>query len=129
MEQNLIHIAQFDKGWWVNMFHRSGCVDDKHVWDWNCVFLLYNYENLCPYLHKYLFTHLFSMCNYYVNRPSYHRFYAFIIYAKTFENQNFNSFHNSMLWNFLNFYNNCFSSSECVSQGSKHPLIYQRKEN
>jgi hypothetical protein len=55
-------------------------------------FLLYNYENLCSCLHKYLLAYLFSMYNYYVTTFSYYGLYTFTNYGKTFKNQFFNSF-------------------------------------
>jgi hypothetical protein len=71
------------------------------VWDQNHVFLLHRYENLCFYLHKYFFTLLFFICNYYATPFFYHRFHIIINYAKTIEDENLNSFYNSISWNFI----------------------------
>jgi hypothetical protein len=55
---------------------------------------------------------------------SYHRFYTFINYVKTFEDSI--SFIN-LLYKTFQFYNKLFSSSESVFKGPKHSLIYQTK--
>jgi len=71
---------------------------------------------------KVMTIFLFSMYDYNATLFSYHTFHTFINYVETFQNKNFNSFHNSISSN-LHLYKNLFLSNEGVSKGPKI-LIY-----
>jgi hypothetical protein len=58
------------------------------------------------------------------NDPSYHKLYTFINYAKTFENQTFNSPSQAYYMKLSIPYNKLFSSNEGFSISPKHPFMY-----